>query len=107
MDAPGEELQKIEASLLAKDVATRAKALKQAKARIHWSDLTSLLLSTVFFFLSYLEWKSINRSETGALYPAINFVLGFSFLNQTFIAASSRRLDALVQLFESLQKSEV
>ena len=103
MDAPGEELQKIEASLLAKDVATRAKALKQAKAGIHWSDLTFLLLSAVFFFLGYLEWKSINRSETGALY---NFVLGFLFLNQTFIAASSRRLDALVQLFESLQKKE-
>ena len=106
MDTPGEELQRIEASLLAKDVATRAKALKQAKARIHWSDLLSLLLSGYFIFLGYWEWKSHNRSETRALYPAINFVFGFLFLNQTLIAASSRRLDALVQLFESLQKKE-
>ena len=101
MDTPGKELQRIEATLLAKDVATRAKALKQAKARFHWSDLLLLLMSGYFIFLGYRD-----RSETGALYPAFDFVFGFLLLYQTSIAASSRRLDALVQLFESLQKKE-
>lgn len=100
------ESQHVEAMLLAKDIATRAKLLKQAKTRIHLSDLVHLLLGIFLLVLAYWELKSLNTSESRVFFPATNFALGMTFINQTYIVASFRRLDALVQLFENLPRKK-
>ena len=90
-------------------MAKREELLQQARTKLHWSDGISMALGVVWFFLAYRSlqsveaYKSYDMSKLTPIHllsPAIYFAFGLLFLNQTFISAAVRRLNALVQLLD-------
>ena len=112
----GEESERMDAETAVRTVKVigdRAKLLRQARTRFHWSDVVFMVSGAVFFVcaahaLQDLEaYKAYDRQQLSPMHllsPAIDFTIGFAFLIMAGVGALSRRVDALVRLLEESQK---
>ena len=96
-----------------KTMSERAKLLRKAQMRFHWSDGVSLVFGLFWICLAFWVLDDIKTykaydmqrlTPTHLLSPALDFTLGLMLLTQAFISATSRRVDALTKLLEHPQE---
>ena len=101
-----QEYHELEAKLLASRLAKHAKLLQQARRKLHWSDLSMLLVGLLLLLVGFIGLDSLEPSQKSVAYAIMPFVLGFFFASQTWVFACVRRVDALVKLVEETQEVE-
>jgi len=101
-----QEFQELEAKLLASRIAKHAKLLQQARRKIHWSDLSILLVGLLLLLVGFIGVDSLEPSQKSVAHAIIPFVLGFFLASQALLFACMRRVDALVKLVEEAQEVE-
>jgi len=102
-----------DAVLAVHTMAQRAKLLRQARTKLHWSDGIYFVPAAVWFFLAnrslqgieaYNSYDMSRLTPIHLLSPAIYFAFGLVFLIQTFLFAAVRRLNAVVELLDGSEE---
>ncbi len=98
------EPQNVEAVVLAGAIARQAKLWRQAKRGIQWSDCLLMFPAVLFFISGWLSLSGLKGSEHRNFSAAFSFSAGFSFVMLGAVSACARRVNALVELLESLKR---
>ena len=102
-DEPCPTPQEFQATMLASQVAKRAKLLEEVKTARRWSDGWPVLLGVLLVCFSWWLLRGSSRESGDVLTSCMFLVMGFNSAQQAVDARVRRRLDALVKLLDDLK----
>ena len=100
--------ERIKAELAVAEVKRRARLLQATKPRWPdgWTGWLNLVLGLVFFALAWRVYDRLPSSDLKDLWSsAFNIAFGFWLLSQTQVWMLMKRVDALAELVETLERS--